>query len=367
MKILIIGEFSGFAKNLINGFLKIGGHEIVVFASQDGFKSIKQDVLTYDYPYSCIKFLGYSIPKSYLLKGFIGHWKFLKDIRKYKNYFDAAFIINSSFIRSRYNIFSPYFSYDDVEYVTKDVNKIFMSICGSDALVYDYFSSIDSVMYNLYSKSTVLDANRRYLQMVQRITNVIPVNYAYAESYRRNPGNFKIYETIPLPFDIDSVKYKDNIPGDTIYIYNGALRPEKGMAVIEEALCQLKSKYGERIFIVNDRLPYDKFLQNLLKINIYIDQCGTYHGIAAMIAMAAGCVTFSGNCPEEAAEFKIKEIPIVSTQYNENDIFEKLEWWINHPNEMLEMGRKSRRYVEMVHDSKNIASQYIKAFTAHYV
>jgi len=40
MKILIIGEYSGFASNLKMGFKSLG-HETILFSWGDGFKKIK--------------------------------------------------------------------------------------------------------------------------------------------------------------------------------------------------------------------------------------------------------------------------------------------------------------------------------------
>ena len=42
MKIIIIGEYSSFSKNLSEGFRTLG-HECFVFSWGDGFKKIEQD------------------------------------------------------------------------------------------------------------------------------------------------------------------------------------------------------------------------------------------------------------------------------------------------------------------------------------
>ena len=43
MNILILGEYSGFTKNLVKGLKGISSANIVIFANKDGFKSITQD------------------------------------------------------------------------------------------------------------------------------------------------------------------------------------------------------------------------------------------------------------------------------------------------------------------------------------
>lgn len=365
MKILILGEYSGFVKNLTYGLTQFPDIEIVVFSDGDGFKDIKQDVRNFTYPvYSNSKLYGINIPKTHLLKGINSFLEFKRDIKQFKNYFDIVFLINPEFLRLKYWPFQPLFSIEDINYVMRKTGHIFLSSCGFDTAnirfmkkyrtqIIDHISSkYQNYIYRLLNKQAIRVAD-----------SVIPVSWIYSQSYREFGNCVKINSTIPLPFKYTDVLYSDNIVKNTIKIYNGARVKWKGKDYVDKALLIIKSKYGAAVEISEKRMPYNEFLQSLTDTNIYIDQCGDGYGMAAIIAMAAGCITFTGNSLQNEKEICSGEsIPVIDIQYNVDDIVNKLEWWIAHPELMLKKGKDAREFVEKYHNPKKVAGEYLKLF-----
>ena len=368
MNILILGEFSAFAKNLALGINKLGGHNVVVVCDGDGFKSIKQDSnsIVFPTPHN-ISIFGIQVPKTYKLYGFKNFLKSRKVVKRFNSYFDVVFIINSIFIRDYLEFSSPYFSVKDLRYVCKNNAKVFMSACGGD-LPFFSFAVSDKRFSTVYSKIPDKNFFARKQSLAKSVVDgVIPMSYQYAESYRQFGKEFVLLPAIQLPFDVDSVPAKDfSDSPNKIVIFNGALRATKGTKFIDEALRILIDKYGDRLIIRNDRLPYDQFINTLHEFDLYIDLCTDYdYGMSAIAAMSAGCVVFSGNEKETAKEFGIIEsIPVVSISPDSNDIVGKISYFIDNPEEIYKVGKMSRAYVEKYHECSFVAKQYINLFSS---
>ena len=186
----------------------------------------------------------------------------------------------------------------------------------------------------------------------------------YAQSYRDYKSDIKLLNSIPLPFNATTIPYQDNIKNSKIRIFNGVLRQWKGSKFTEEALSIIQEKYGDRVEIVFYRKPYDEFIKSLSDINIYIDQCGNSYGVAALVAMSAGCVTFSGDSIENSHELRVEDSPIIPMSYDVPSIVEKISWWVEHPEEFLKRGAESRAYVERYHNPDLIAKLYMEIFNS---
>lgn len=366
MNILILGEFSAFAKNLARGINLLGGHNIVVVCDGDGFKSIKQDAnsIVFPTPHN-ISVLGIQVPKTYKLFGFKNFLKSRKIIKRFNSYFDVVFIINSIFIRDCLEISSPYFSVKDLHYICKKGAKVYMSACGGD-LPFFSFAVSDKRFSTVYSKIPDKQFFARKNSLANKVVDgVIPMSYQYAESYRQYGKEFNLLPAIQLPFDVDSVPTKDfTAKRDKIVVFNGALRPTKGTKFIDEALCIIIDKYSDGVIIRNDRLPYDQFIQTLHEFDLYIDLCTDYdYGMSAIAAMSAGCVVFSGNEKETKTEFGIEDdIPVIPISPDIDDIVNRISYFIENPEEIALVGKKSHEYVKKHHDCCIVAHKYINQF-----
>lgn len=367
MKILIIGEYSGFAKNLKLGFESLG-HHVVVFQDGDGWKKIDVGENSYSYPFrKNISIYNKQIRKTWFLNCFKYAPKFHIDKSKFKDYFDVTFIINYEFIRLEHELWLPQFSINDIKYVTKTNARVYLSACGLD---YAYLSYSNGFRYSPYTnfRNSPYFSNRGLLvfeNIKSIITGVIPTMYDYAVAYRaiKDYQKINIFQTIPLP--IDTLGFKpSNIVKEKIVIFHGLNTSLKGSEFIIEALESIKSKYHDKVEVIMDgKMPLNEYLKLIHKTNIVIDQCFGYsYGMNALYSMAMGKVVLSGNEPECAIEFGIENIPIVNILPNTKDIEEKIEHLINFPHLIKEYSNQSVEFVNSFHSSKNVALKYIKLF-----
>lgn len=367
MKVLIVGEYSAFAKNLALGINRLADHEAIVFAYEDSFKKINQDGLSYTY-YSptSIKLFGIQVPHTAWIKGFMQFLSFKKTIKKYKDYFDVIFIINGTFIRKQSVFIKALFSLKDLDYVSNKGTKIFLSACGGDPVFYKHAHTDAKLIYGFGGTNTDLPKARLEIEneLKKKIVGVIPMSYQYAQAYRIYGQGYNLLPSIHLPFDLSSVKVKKNYDVNRkILLFNGALRPNKGVRFINEAVDRLEKKYSDRIVVSKIRLPYDKYLEYLPEIDLFIDNCiDPDYGMSGISAMAAGCVVFSGNEPGSSEEVGFDSNPVINLKPDVDQIFTSIERFILNPELIEQVGIQSRKHVEKYHECSYIAKLYCDTF-----
>ena len=369
MRILIIGEYSGFAKNLSLG-LKSLGHYVLTFTWGDGFKNIKQDNTVFldcsNYHVSKFKIRG-----SWRIKSLFQSFRLIFQVYSFDRnaLFDIIFVINAAFLRKEYKFWNPRFSKAMLYHLLKDKDrsKIYLSACGNDYVYNSYMRNLTKISsYEISKYESMLKKELDFFSYYTKyVKKVIPICFDYAVAYRNNQlvRNLKLYKTIPLPIDVSNIKDSNNL-SERIVIFHGINRPEKGTKIIMQAMCQLKDKYPNEVDILaKGRMPLDEYLKLMSIVNIVIDQCHSYsYGMNALYAMAMGKVVLSGNEPECSQEYGIDDIPVINIRPAVDQIYAELEKLILNPQSILEIGEKSRRFVEKYHDSKRIAELYISAF-----
>lgn len=367
MKVLIIGEYSAFAKNLCAGINRIPDNHAVVFAFKDGFKNISQskDSHTYDYP-QFTRIFNIPIPFSNKIRGFLLYRKFKEDIKKYKDFFDVIFIINCSFLRDKSCKTMPLFSLEEISLVSKENAKIFLSACGGDSVYYQ-FATTDSRISTTFNTKNSKVSNRVGAiekDIFKVVNGIIPMSYQYAQAYRTFASHLRILPSVHLPFDISTVgKREDYCKDGKVVIFNAALRPKKGMSFINKALDVIKKRYKDKVVIRNERLPYAEYLNFLLKVDLFIDLCVDYdYGMSAISAMAAGCVVFSGNEKETQKELGIDDVPVVGISPDVQLIVNRVSFFIDNPKQIRIVGKKSVDYVQKNHRCDVIAAKYLEHF-----
>lgn len=370
MKILIIGEYSGFASNLALGFKKLGC-EVVILGNLDGWKKIDSGEGTILYPVKNITIAGWTIRRTWMFSGIYSHFKYyLPNIKRFNACFDVAIVVNYEFVRLDYEIWSSRISYNDLKKILKKDGKIYLTACGNDM---PYLKNASNLRYSPYSSI----ARNRYFerrlmklfdQTLQNIRGVIPVMYDYAVAYRCIQKEYfvNVLPTIPLPINVDTFSY-DNIIGNKIVIYHGKVSSVKGGKFIIPALEKLQNLYPDKVEIVlHEKMPLQKYLMELPKANIVVDQClGYSYGMNAIYAMAMGKIVLSGNESECEQEFGCK-VPVVNILPDSDDIFNKLEKLIMQPQEVLsKMSLDAYNFVQGFHSDVLVAKQYLDIFSKY--
>tara|TARA_B100001059_G_scaffold227091_1_gene256407 strand:+ start:607 stop:1683 length:1077 start_codon:yes stop_codon:yes gene_type:complete len=352
MKILLLGEFSGFYSNLKDGLIDLG-HEVVLLSHSDNLRKIQNSDISLD-------------PK---LKGFLGkienRIRLLITLSKLKN-FDVVQLINP---------FIFYYKFFPKKYILKKIQKhnkkFYLSAAGTDAFYFQISSKIlrygpfeDILRFDIkkntyvYKTKNALNFNKNILDFSD---GIIPNNFEYECGYA-NQKNLK--STIPMPINTSKYQFShNNINGKIVIFhgYNSTRKGIKGSNHIQEAFKMLEKKYSNKVlFLLKENLSFDKYLKLLPNVNIVVDQTNSYSaGMNALIAMSFGRVVLSGAEPESLKSLKIKKTPVINIFPSAKSIIAELDKLINNQSLIKKIGFESRQFVEKNHDHILIAKKYL--------
>lgn len=348
MKILLLGDFSNLHGTLKDGLINLG-HEVDLASSGDGWKQIKRDIdLSVSGRFSKIK----------------RRVKYLSLLNTFKNY-DVVQIINPFIIPFNYFPFKYFY-----RKLKSNNHKVFLLAAGDDAYFWKYarqelkYSPIDDYLkYDLKIKHHYLESEK-FLKLnkyvADNVNGIIPCSYSYSSAYRLHKN---IKEYVPLPIDINSIGYKKNlIKDEKIVVFHGLNRYGfKGTKYVEQAFDYLKDKYQDKLeLIIDGKMPLDDYLKLLRRSNIVIDQVNSYGwGMNALYAMAMGKVVMGGAEDVVKETFGLMDCPIINIKPDSNDIINKIENIIKNEDQIEEIGRKSREFVEIHHSPRSVSNQYL--------
>ena len=349
MKILLLGDFSAFHKNLKEGLCELG-HEVTLVSHGDSWKKISNDI-SLQSPHKGIR--------GKLDRKYIRPIKLLPKLSG----FDIIQFINPL-------QFSQSFNYNGklISLLIKRNKKSFLVAAGDDSF---YFKFAPNMKYSPLPTSIEIDENNRRPvwekkktirwnhTMANLVNGIIPIMYEYAQGYKEFSN---LQATIPIPMNIKDITYKENVVKDKIVIFHGLNRPGfKGTAQISQAMDIIQKRYPDKVeTIIKGNMPLDDYLDLLDRTNIIIDQIYSYsYGVNAVYSLAMGKVTLSGCEPECLKEFNVENSPIINITPEVSQIVSVLEELIIHPEKVLEIGKLSRKYAEELHDYKKIAQKYI--------
>lgn len=373
MRILIIGEFSSFSKNLSAGFRALG-HECFVFSWGDGFKNVKQEGESYTVRQPKEGRLPNPIRGfKYRAECYLTYLRLKMKVAQMskKEKYDVVLLLNLNFLKR--DFWQNLFTWEMILSLVKNPSNIFLSACGRDVPYHDYW-----VKQNWKNRPLIDQGAREYLSEKYRqhlsyssafVNKVIPVMYDYAEAWRKSDSaeGFAVCPTIPLPVDTSAFTPKNEVK-ERIVVFHGIIRPEaKGTPYIVEAMNRLQEEYPNKVeCVAKGGMPLNEYLELLNRTNILIDQVyAGSSGMNALYALAQGKVLLGGNSPENAIEYDYPNIPIIDISNDPDLIFHKLEYLVLHPEELKRLSTEGRKYVETVHDNKVVAKRYIETFLAY--
>lgn len=358
MNILIVGEFSAFAKELKKGFVALE-HQCTIFSWGDGAKKIKQESNDYSCSYisnkgriiSILSRIWMNIKLYFKVQKLSKHWKA-----------DAVLIINPGFVRSPVCIHHNGLTKRQILSLKRRCAKIYLSACGGDYVFFKYINAdIASPLYqyNLNSEK------RRFYNIINQVDCIIPTHYDYAKRYRLSSYSNKLAITIPLPIHVNELKPSNQIQNNEIIVFLGKMRLDKGYEAMNKALDIIVEKHSNVKRIPDHFLSLDEYLVELSKANIVIDQCtSSSYGMNALYALSMGKCVLSGNETEGAKEYGLttQNIPIINIKDDVDMIVSVLDELIINSDIILEYGKRARTYAELFHDSAIIAKKYLDIF-----
>ncbi|RRD89318.1 glycosyltransferase family 1 protein [Bacteroides heparinolyticus] len=360
MEILIVGEFSGFAKHLKDGFEQLGHRVVVTFTGDawKGFKPTGDDIYYSTAPWMIGK---RHIPGSTRFKAIRNNRRIERELEKrFPNRVDLIIVINYRFITD-----SPFHSGVRLSFITKQKvkgAKLIMSVCGGDpAEEYTYPD-----LHRVWGVKEDLN-NKRYGFLIDNSDLIIPTNIFYYEAIKgyaayRPFDTKKICKSIPLPIRIDDNYSITSCNNRKIVIFHGIIRPrEKGTAYIQKAMERIQREFPDLVDCVcRGGMPYDEYVKLFDRVDILIDQTYTTGwGMNAAIGAMKGKCVLAPCSPDNCEHMNIPEIPFVQIKPDAEQIYQTLKKLILSPDNIYRIKRDSRQFVEKFCASKIVAKRYL--------
>lgn len=352
MKILLLGDYSGLGKTLKEGLLELG-YNVKLASNGDGWKAFPgADYILYPRNGKNIfeKIYNYIIYPSFL--------------SRFKGY-DVVQAPGT-------NIYFWGATSLPFDYILRNNCKFFINAAGVDyylyhtwkekKLKYDYYMYDDNPELCAESDGNSIASffmNARCKRIMKKANGIIPViPYEYEISYR-NFSNLK--PVILLPVNTDNIKYRETLINDKVIFFHGINRiKDKGSEYICKAMNRLKDRYPNDVeCIISDRMPYARYMKELERANVIVDQCKSFgYGINACISMAMGKVVFSGS-EQIIQEYFHNQCPVINIRPDVDYIFDQFIRLLDNKREIPYIGYQSRIHVEKNHDYKEIAQKYV--------
>lgn len=355
MKILLIGECSNLHFTLSEG-LKLLGHDVTVVSDGSKWMGNDSDIYLsrsgYDF-YNSVKYLA-NVHNTF---------------RKFTGY-DIVQIKNPSFLDLRIKRNLHFY-----RFLLKNNAKVFLGAFGTD-----YFWEKNCLENKTFRYSDMFvgdkpldihkcawigtqleDAN---IEIAETCNGIISCLYEYYKSYE--PYYKDKLEYIPLPINTDLLKYEQKRSGgDKIKFFIGIQKDRsklKGTDIMLEILTKIQADYPKEVLMTKvESVPLSQYVKIMAKSDVLLDQLYSYTpGMNGLIAMAQGLVLVGGGEPEMYELLKEKNnFPIINVYPSKESIYNELEKLILNKNNIPEISRNSRKFIEEHHNYINVAQQYI--------
>lgn len=356
MKILLFGEFSGFYNCLRDGLVE-NGHDVFMVSNGDGRRNYPAD------------YNWYAPANKYgRLKPFVEVYRLLKNRELLKGY-DVVMLIHPHVITNVVPLVRPIY-----DYIFKHNDKVFLSGAGLFNYSRRYWYDTDEKYHN-YVEGEFKDLPRfrevTYQksglnwedEVFDRINGYIPIWYEYARPYKNHP---KCLKTIRIPINCSKHEYKPNIVKDKI-VFLASISPRKnakGFPYIKAAFDRLRGKYADVAeFVAAGGLPFNEYMDLVDRTNVILDDANSYSiAMNGLFSMARGKVVMGGAEPVANKELGLDWNPVYNLCPDVDQICSCIEDVISKKDQIEEMGRKGREFVEQYHDYRDIAKQYVELF-----
>ncbi|PSG86084.1 glycosyltransferase [Aurantibacter aestuarii] len=377
MKILLFGEYSGFFNQLKNGLLK-NNCEVTLAARQDGFKNYDVDInlegsFWRKNPFNYIR-QGIFKLTSYDIVGLSIYYNFWKIKSKF-THFDVVLLINPFPLQTH-----PKLERQILKFIFKNNKKVYLAACGDDYQYINYlnksqlpYTILDAYKKNSTLKSYFLDSikytKKAHKNLHEFVINnckgVIAADIDYDMAYKNSK---KYLGYIPFPVTLEKLELTPQKSHDRIIIFHGINRLnyyKKGNHYFDEALKIIKLKYPEKVIILRtENVSYTEYINSYNKAHIVLDQVYSYsQGYNALESMAKGKLVFSGAEKEWLEYFNVEaDTLLINAKPDIDYLVEKLDYFIQHPEKIVEIATNARAFVEKQHQDKAIALKYLQCF-----
>jgi glycosyltransferase involved in cell wall biosynthesis len=378
MRILLVGEYSGFHNALKHG-LETLGHEVSILGDGDGFKKYPVDIDLNSNFFNENRLRRKLKAGIYrLFKIDVNDYLVLSRFRESENLLknhDLVQFINSNALNTSSKIERKM-----IEFLIENNKKVTLVACGDDYEYAKYLTenhegysilnpvkhgSVPKIAFNYTYKYLEKGYRANYEYLVEKSLAIIPSNTDYAMALSDQP---KAVPIIPAPIQIHRFELDQNQNLDMIEIFMGINRHnywKKGINYFEDALQIVRITYGDRVNItIAEDLPYDIYISQYKKAHILLDQVLCYdQGYNALEAMAQGKVVFAGGSDLYLKAHGLSEVPVIDARPDVDYLVDQLRQLIENPQVIIDMGKKARNHVLAYHDCVKVAKQYVEIYT----
>ncbi|RRJ89620.1 glycosyltransferase family protein [Flavobacterium macacae] len=373
MRILLVGEFSRLHNSLKEGLVALG-HEVHIIGTGDDFKKFPVD---FSISSKFSKFYAFrllnKITKKIItldLESWERGYRFKKILPQLKNY-DVIQLINSDAIETQ-----PNFQIKLYTKLFEQNTKKFLLVCGDETPIVDFHLKNKlrySVMtpflknpdlrnyYNYTLKYNTAPYRKLFNFLLKECDAVFASDLDYKIPLEKEGFHFKM---IPNPVNTDKITPVYFQKNSKIVIFHGKNKysfVKKGSDLFEEALAVIATKYKNKIEIISsDSLPYHQYILLQDRATIILDQIYSFdQGYSALEAMAKGKVVFTGAETEFYDYYNLSNRVAINALPDVADIIAKLSELIENPEEIENIGKNARNFVEKEHHYIKIAEEYL--------
>ena len=272
-----------------------------------------------------------------------------------------------------YNFGSPVFFFDskllfglDVR-LFKKLNKVIaVTYQGSDARQADY--CLEHYDNTFYTPEDVCcqrkkDRMKRYkIEFFEKNSDIMYGTNPDLLNILPEKAKFRPYTKLQ-PYEWQPC-YSDYSRKKTVILHAPTHKKVKGTEHVDAAIERLKNEGYDIEYLLLQNIPTTQVIEYYKRADIAVDQLmvGFYGGFAVeCMAMGKPVMCYIRQqdmkwIPEEMA----KDMPII--RVTKEDLYEKLKYYIEHKEELENIARKSRQYVEKWHDPEKIAKDIIEDY-----
>lgn len=356
MKILLFGEFSGLFNCLRDGLVE-NGHEVTMVSNGDGERGYSTDFNWY----VSRKKAGRLAPIFEMAKV----WNHREWIRGY----DVVLLIHPHVFSNVIPLVKPIYNY-----LLENNEKVFLSGAGLTQISRRYWYQSNEKYHNyvegvfkdlprfkkLYNSKSLLEWED---YLMNRINGYIPIWYEYAQPFRQYKTCLK---TVRIPINVRKYEYTPNIVRDKI-VFLASISPRstsKGFQYIKSAMERMGKKYGDVAeFITAGGLPFKDYMEIVAKTNVIMDDANSYSiAMNGLFSLAQGKIVMGGAEPIANKELGLEWNPVINLCPDVDQICSCVEDIINKKDQIEQIGRKGRLFVEKYHDYREIAKEYVELF-----
>ena len=126
----------------------------------------------------------------------------------------------------------------------------------------------------------------------------------------------------------------------------------------------MREKYNDVAeFVAAGGLPFNEYMDLISKTNVILDDANSYSiAMNGLFSLCQGKIVMGGAEPVANAELGLDWNPVYNLCPDVDQICSCIEDVINKKDQIEEMGKKGREFVEQYHDYRAIARQYAELF-----